>query len=335
MSELSAWAAESPPQCSLPGADIKWGETLPDWCEPLDSPVWVEPGSADLMLEDDPVVGFEAGGRMWAIPWWVMKNHHVANLTLEGKPVLVTLCEVCVAGGVFDPVIDDRRFHFRCTGWYREAPLMMDDATGSYWSLPNGVPFEGPAASIGRLPMRPIVHATWQQWSGTYPETLVVHGEGEPRDGHGSIAPSPDHQHFAGQGTADPRLPASDLVVGLERAGRRRAYPLAAVHAAGGVIDDVLGGTPIVVTAMPGSWVTVSFERELEGISVSLRWEDVAAQSPHLVDESSGSRFDLWGRCVGGPLEGLTLAYIPSALRKWLAWVVESPDYDLWQQAGS
>src|ERR1700722_1211494 len=65
--------------CDLPGARIygpAFSPDLPDWCTPLDDPRWVTPSEASLMRDEDPILGFEAAGRMWAIPWWVMKNHH-------------------------------------------------------------------------------------------------------------------------------------------------------------------------------------------------------------------------------------------------------------------
>src|SRR5262245_48413304 len=80
---------------------------------PLNDARWVEARRADHMRADDIVLGFQAGGGAWALPWWVMKNHHVANLTLDTKPVLFTFCENCSSGAAFDPVLDGQRLVFR------------------------------------------------------------------------------------------------------------------------------------------------------------------------------------------------------------------------------
>ncbi len=188
MSQRPAWAATVADECRLPGSRMlaDRGPDLPDWCDPLDDPRWVTPARATLMRDDDAVLGFEALGRRWAIPWWVMKNHHVANLTLEGEPFLVTLCEACVAGGIFDPVLADHRFRFQTSGSYQSSPLMTDDLTGGLWALVNGRRLTGPELGVRQLPMRPILHFPWKEWRALYPDTLVVHGPDEPRDGHGS-----------------------------------------------------------------------------------------------------------------------------------------------------
>ena len=325
---------QSAQACDLPGS-TSYGDTAadrPDWCEPLDAPVWVEPAQASLMRDDDPVLGFEAAGRRWAIPWWVMKNHHVANLTLEGEAFLVTLCEACVAGGVFDPVREGQRMRFQTTGWYQGSPLMTDEATGSLWALINGTPLAGPAASWARLPMRPTVHATWAQWRTMYPDTLVVHGEGEPRDGHGAEMPSPDHTMALP--VSDTRLAPDELLVGVEADQGKRAYPLAALHAEGGIAEDVLGDRPIVVAALPGAWLAVSFDRRLEGRLVELQWDGGEGGPPELIDLTNGSRFDLWGTCVAGADAGKRLDYVRSSLKKWQAWVASAPEPELWSAGG-
>jgi hypothetical protein len=324
--------SDAGPECPLPGARVLTGPDYPDWCHPLDQPTWVKAEQATLMRDEDTVLGFEAVGQRWAIPWWVMKNHHVANLLLEGKPFLVTLCEYCAGGGLYDPVVGGKLHRFRFHGVYAGTPMIVDDASGSLWWMVNTQPLHGPALELGRLPRRPIVHSRWDEWRTTFPETWVVHGEGEPRHGHGSEYDSPDHQERWGsrEGTAtgDVRRDALELVVGVEVGSSSRAYPLAEVHAAGGIVVDTLGGRPIAVVARRGSWLGIAFERELGGKPIELRWNDEAPAA--LVDARTGSRFDLFGVCVAGAFEGARLAYVLSTLKKWDVWAITNPDSEIW-----
>jgi hypothetical protein len=316
--------------CGLPQADVfgpARSPDLPDWCTPLDHPRWVTPPEASLMRDDDPILGFEAAGHVWAIPWWVMKNHHCANLTLEGRPFLVTLCEMCVAGGVFDPTLEGRPTWFQMNGWYNHSPLMTDGLTGGLWALIHGRCVAGPLRGTA-LPMRPIVHARWRQWAAMYPQTLVAHGEGEPRDGHGAEMWGPGHQ----LGRAEIRgIGSNELVVGVELGESRRAYLLTALHDQGGIIEDVLDGRPIVVVTLPGTWVCVTFVPELDGTRVRLQWDRQEDPSTHLVDRTSGWRFDLWGRCLTDEHRDVGLPYVRSSLKKWGRWVMVNPDAELWQ----
>jgi hypothetical protein len=324
-------ATDGGPAGNLPGARFygaAFGPDLPDWCTPLDDPRWVTPSDAVLMRDGDPVLGFEAAGRMWAIPWWVIKNHHVANLTLEGRPFLVALCEMCVSGGVFDPMLEGRRARFQVNGFYSGSPLMTDDLTRSLWSLAYGRCLAGPCEGV-TLPMRPIVHARWREWATMYPQTLVVHGEDEPRDGHGAEYFGPHHRE--GHGRRVRGLQWDELVVSVELGESRRGYLLDTVHDLGGIVEDTVDGCPIVVVTLPGTWLCVAFVAEAEGAPVELCWDRTEDPPIHLIDQRSGWRFDLWGRCVTEGHRELRLPYVRSTLKKWLAWTLANRDAELSQ----
>ena len=71
------------------------------WCKPLNAPDWRGDGDFGHMRPDDPVLGVCRNGKAWALPWWIMKNHHVANVVLDGEPILITLCELCSSASAF------------------------------------------------------------------------------------------------------------------------------------------------------------------------------------------------------------------------------------------
>src|SRR5262249_6945661 len=200
------------------------------------------------MRADDPVLGLEFGAETWALPWWIMKNHHIANLELGGRPILVTLCEACSSGAAFDPVIDGRRHTFRLEGLYNGTIMPIDYETQSRWTGFTGESIEGPL--LGRVMERlPLFQCTWQEWLELAPQTLVPDGKDEPRDGHGE-------GHFPGGPIVAPRfrallphidkrLPHYELVLGVTTGGAARAYPLAALEARERVLNDRLGETDI------------------------------------------------------------------------------------------
>jgi hypothetical protein len=58
---------------------------------PLEEVEWLPAAADDHMRPDDTVVGMIVDRKAYAIPWWVMKNHHVANLVLDGTPIMAVL----------------------------------------------------------------------------------------------------------------------------------------------------------------------------------------------------------------------------------------------------
>lgn len=305
--------------CPLPDAHlIRRDGVVPDFCAALNDPVWLPASEAQHMRDDDAVLGFAEGNEAWAFPWWIMKNHHVANLTLAGRPRFVAFCEACATAGVYDPIVDGTHYTFRIEGSYNGSSLAIDDQTGSYWAIVQGRAVFGPALGTS-LERSPIVQETWAAWKALYPHTLVLDGTGESRTGHGSQHASPDHLERGFEGTApkriDDRVPLLDLIVGVITDSEPRAYPLSATHRGGGLVHDEVGGVPVVVLTKPGTWLAVAFDRRVDGRTLEFVWNDKG-----LADTETGSHWDLFGEATSGPLAGCRLAFVPSGLEKWYGW---------------
>jgi SAM-dependent methyltransferase len=297
---------------------------LPAWMAPLTEPRWLSAAQAGArMRPEDPVLGLEFDGSAWALPWWVMKNHHVANLTLAGRPVLVTLCEICSSAAAFDPVIDGRRHAFRLAGIYGGTIMPSDDETGTLWTGFTGSAIEGPLQGrvLRRLPLR---QATWAEWLELYPDSLVPECEAEARDGHGEGqspgSPVIGHGMRSLLPRVDLRLPHHTLVLGVKAGGKARCYPLAQLEAAGPVLNDNLGGCDIAVFSRPGTWMALAYSRDIEGRRLTFR-----AAPGGIEDEETGSRWELSGLCSAGRLRGRRLAYVNSGVEEFFIWAAFHP----------
>jgi hypothetical protein len=300
--------------------------------EPLTDPVWVSVQDATEMRSDDPVLGFHVDSQPYAIPWWIMKNHHVANLTLDDRPLVVKLCEVCTSSGAFDPVVDGRRLTFMVKGAYKGTFVTMDFETGSIWAPFLGQALLGPLEGT-RLERQPVFQSRWAEWSSLYPETLVPDGADETREGHGADRRPGSFESPDGLSHTlvhhDERLPHTELVLGVECGDDARAYPLRALAGAGRALNDRLGRMPIVVFSRPGSWMAVAFSREVDGMEL----EFSAADGDEFVDAQTQSRWNLLGRAVGGALRDRSLAFVRSGIEEWNAWASYHPQTEIFEGA--
>lgn len=156
-------------------------------------------------LPDDAVViGLQTddGSRARAYPLSVLWDHEVVNDRFGG-PVLVTYCPLCRSGMVAVRRVDGVATRFQVTGllWkppgaYGEASrvegrvfgadnegetaparngnlVMVDDATGSYWSQFLARAICGPQAGTN-LEIRPSAVARWGDWRREHPGTDVL-----------------------------------------------------------------------------------------------------------------------------------------------------------------
>jgi hypothetical protein len=298
----------------------------PHWYAPLGDPEWLPPAEAAHMRPEDPVIGLVADGQPYALPWWVMKNHHVANVTLREGPLLVTLCERCSSAAAFDARLDDgRRLTFQMIGSYLGTHVVADYETVSVWTSFVGTCLFGSLRGR-RLRRLPAYQGAWQQWLAHFPDSLVPDGRGESRDGHGADTyPGSLEKPLGKLERMDPRLPQNELVLGVEAGEASRAYTLPALTAAGGAVNDTIGGIEVVVFGVPGTWLAVAFRRTVDGRPLTFAGREPGS----FEDRETGSRWTLTGAAVAGPLAGATLEFVPSGIEEWYVWAAYHPATDL------
>jgi len=315
---------------ALPHASLFGAEQLQHcFCQPLNDPVWTD--AYDHLRDDDPVLGLYLNRQARALPWWIMKNHHVANLALDGLPVLVTLCEMCSGASAFRAEVEGRRLAFRLRGMYNATILVADSPTNSLWSPFTGVALEGAmrGAVLERLPLSQCL---WSEWLAMHPTTQVLYGEQALRDGHGSGF-SPGSPGIAPPFRAtlvrplDERLPHNTLVLGVEKGASARAYPLETLARIGPVLNDSLGAAEIVVRCRPGTFQALAFYRQVGDRLLNFACSETGA----VFDEQTGSVWNEMGEAVSGPLAGTQLEYLESGVEEWYAFAAYHPDTEIFE----
>jgi len=129
----------------------------------------------------------------------------------------------------------------------------------------------------------------------------------------------------APEGADRPLLPADAPVIGVERGGTARAYPLRVLNWHE-VVNDELGG-PLLVTYCPlcGSSIvaerTVGGEPTVFGVSGKLWRNDLV-----MYDRATGSLWSqLLAAAIQGPHTGDRLSLLPSAFTSWGEWQDRHP----------
>jgi hypothetical protein len=299
------------------------------WCRPLNDPVWTD--AYDHLRDDDPVLGLYLGRRAWALPWWIMKNHHVANLAFDDLPVLVTLCEMCSGAAAFRAEAEGRRLAFRLRGQYNATILLDDASTGSLWSPFTGVALAGAmrGAALQRLPLSQCL---WGGWLAMHPTTEVLYGEQALREGHGSEF-SPGSPGIGPGFRAsfvrplDERLPHNTLVLGVENGANARAYPLQTLARIGPVLNGSLGGAEMVVRCQPGTLQALAFHRRVGDRVLAFGYSETRG----VYDEQTGSVWNEMGEAVSGPLAGTQLVHLESGIEEWYAFAAYHPHTEIYQ----
>jgi Protein of unknown function (DUF3179) len=122
-------------------------------------------------------------------------------------------------------------------------------------------------------------------------------------------------------------LPDSSQVIGVERGGESRAYPvdLLALHE---VVNDVVGGDPVAVTWCPLCASSLGFERRVGGRTLSFGVSGYLHKANLVMfDRETGS---LWSQLLAGAitgrLRGSELRQVPLVQTTWAEWKHAHPD---------
>jgi Protein of unknown function (DUF3179) len=200
--------------------------------------------------------------------------------------------------------------------------VFKDRGTGSRWQQSSLRAISGPLEGT-RLQLYPFLLTNWREWRRLHPNTLVL----RPLPGYAERIPEKNRQireGLSGRGAApddvtyhDDRMTPKTMVLGVDVDGDTKAFPLESLRRVR-VVNDVLGGKPVLLVHQPGSDTTTAFVARANGKTMT--FEAANADASTLVDHETGSRWNAYGDCVSGPLKGSTLETIVLEPEYWFAW---------------
>ena len=200
--------------------------------------------------------------------------------------------------------------------------VFRDSGTGSRWQQSSLQAISGPLEGT-RLHLYPFLLTSWQEWRRLHPDTLVL----KPLPGYADRIAEKNkmiREGLSGEGAApndvtyhDDRLKPKTMVLGVDVEGASKAFPLDALRLVR-VVNDVIGGKPVLVVHQPSSDTTTAFVARANG--KALNFEAANAEASALVDRETGSHWNAYGACVSGRLKGSTLEAIVLEPEYWFAW---------------
>lgn len=203
--------------------------------------------------------------------------------------------------------------------------VMYDRQTESYWSQILGQAVEGELAGTVLTPIASL-QTTWKQWRELHPDTLALRkGYSGSRDPYTSYYAG-NNAGVLGQTLKDERLPKKTMGIGLMVNDQPAYFPLDAMRDEL-VVNDVVGGEPVLAIYRPEAMTAFVFRRTVDGQTLTFSLADGDTSAPALVDAETGSRWSLFsGVASDGPLAGKTLERLPSTTSFWFGWKDFHPD---------
>ena len=330
---------------TIPYSEVLSGGPPKDGIPSLEAPQFVSISEAEEWMESvEPVILVEINGDARAYPIQILMWHEIVNDEVGGKPVVVTFCPLCNTGIVFGRTVSGQELDFGTTGRLHNSNLIMyDRQTETWWQQATG---EGIAGELtgSQLVFLPTAMISWEDFKNAHPSGLVLSRDtgfnrsygNNPYAGYDDINSSP----FLFQGNTPDELPAMARVLTVELAEEAVAYPneiLMNVH----VVNDTIRETDVVVIWQAGTASALDeflianssdvgaanvYEREIDGVLLSFVFK-----GSMIIDEQTGSEWNVLGQAVSGELVGKQLEPIVAVNHFWFSWAAFMPETRIYQ----
>jgi thiol-disulfide isomerase/thioredoxin len=216
---------------------------------------------------------------------------------------------------------------------------MYDRRTETWWQQATGEAVAGEHTGK-QLEFLPAAIISWEAFVAAHPEADVLSRDTgysrsygrNPYAGYDDV----DRTPFLYDGPRTPGLLLPmERVATVEWNGEAVAYPYAEmerIHAA----NDAVGGSPIVVLWEAGTASALdagavaqgrdvgtvnTFSRELDGRTLTFDYD-----GERIVDEETGSEWNVLGRALSGPLAGKALTPVVNVNHFWFSWAAFRPE---------
>ena len=203
---------------------------------------------------------------------------------------------------------------------------MIDRETGTVWTHLDGNAITGPLQGA-RLKMIPTPQMTWSEWRSSHPNTLVLSPETSFKSRYRNVpigAFNPREARFG-----DERLPSNALVVGVEVNGHYKGYRIEDIEKVGGVVNDVLGGQPVVVIYDRMGQTGIDYSRTVDGLL--LDFYNSSIDGFELRDRQTQTVWNDLGVGISGETDGQHADFVPSFISEWYGWSAYHPETTIYR----
>ena len=253
----AAARAEEPPALNgfaltdlrVPKEHLVAGGPKRDEIRSVDAPKFASLEEATWVLAENPVIGVSIGNESRIYPVHLIERHQVVNDVVGGTPLAVTYDPLAGTPIVYERTVDGKVLEFGVAGiLYNANFLMYDRATESLWSQFRGEAFSGPLAGkkLRRVLSRQETLAGWLE---RHPDSKVLTPPSDQID----YRYSPFSSYWVSAkipgrvDAADDRFHPKEVVLGVVRDGKARAYLGSLVTQAGGKVDDEIAGRKLKI----------------------------------------------------------------------------------------
>ena len=300
----------------------------------LQNPTFMPIGSIATVADDDLVIAVRRGTETRVYPHDVMDYHEITNDDFANEAFVVSYCPLTgtALGWEVDQTLSDKTFGGSGL-LYNSNLILYDRETNSLWSQMRQESINGPR--LLEVPQHfQVLETTKATVAAMYPAASVMTRDtGHVRDyddyPYGSFRE--DEDLLFPVENEDVRLHPKTRVLSVIQGSDVRAFQIDAFSASNHVLNEQIGGEPMVIIGNSSMNFAVAFERTLPGgVALNFSAVDDIANPSHLMSDDEGNIWDVFGSAVSGPRAGTRLTSATAFVAYWYALVAFHPSVEIY-----
>lgn len=271
----------------------------------------------NALSDSSIVVVVSNQGESKAYPIRYIQYHHQVRDTIAGRPIMVTYCNVCRTGRVFEPTVNGKLENFRLVGMDHFNAMFEDQTTKSWWRQATGEAITG-SLKGSALPEVQSNQLTLSKFFALYPFGKVMQPAEEVVKGNYDTLGRFEKGRSRGKLTRTDSLSWKDKswVLGIQINGKSKAYDWIELKQTK-VLNDKLGDTPIVIVMASDEQSFAVFKRESD--------EQFTVRNDSLI--SARGKYDFAGRGSSGN----ALSPVTTYQEFWHSWKQFHPETEVYK----
>jgi len=298
----------------------------------IDNPVFITVNDVPAYLQDDDlVVGIRIGNEIRAYPHPILDWHEIVNDEINGKAFSVTYCPLTGSAITWNRALTQGTTTFGVSGLlYNSNLIAYDRESDSYWSQMLMQAVHGPRIQ-DKVELFTIIETQWDTWKKMYPNSNILSTETGFNRQYG-VYPYGDYKVsnrlLFPVDNNDERLHRKERILGIIFTDETRVFQIDEFPDTIHVINDSFKGYPLVTFGSSNVNIAATYKRTLDNGTV-LEFTPVQDQLPVVMQDDSGTKWDIFGFAVEGPRKGTQLRQAPSYIAYWFAWAAFYPDAEI------
>lgn len=284
------------------------------------NPVFVQKGE-NRVNDSSLVLCVYQNGEAKGYPLAFMAYHHQVQDTVGGKPLIITYCNVCRTGRVYEPIVNGHHEVFRLVGMDHFNAMFEDATSKSWWRQSTGEAITGPLKGK-QLPEVESMQLTIKKLFELYPTAYIMQSDKASAIRYDTL------RKFE-RGKSISKLTRSDTlswerkswIVGIEIGSAGKAYDWITLKQQK-IINDTIGIDPVLIAITSDGESFVTFRRPEKSINFTIKNDTLY---------SNGLIYDLTGRCLNDPTQKLTI--VKAYQEFWHSWRTFHPNSVRYEKA--